>query len=443
MDKAYLKRALLYLLATVLSIALIVYFGYHVRKFFTKEVESVPAKLTEQSFTARCDGYIFRAERTLTASASGTVAPSIADGTHVHVGETVAEIYSGSDPLAQAELSASREQLALLEEYSATKRGAKDAAAVDRRIYALMTQMKSLGAQNDLTGVCEMRSELLAQLNERDVASGVSAGSFDELIAAVNASVADCKSKLGTVLATGDAPQTGWYYSAADGFETIFDPEKLEQMSVEDFEALVAAAPASTAGTAGKLALDYKWYLAVEPGAADAGKLEEGASCDVSFAYNGARTIPMTVERVVTGVDKTKALVILSSTRVIPGFSFSRCQTVDLTIETLSGLSVPRSAVRLVDGVQGVYVFDGVYANFRRIEVLREYDDVYLVKTPEAIAAETSSDTEDAAQYAAETANGADSESAPSFDPAKAPYLSENDLIVVEGKGMTDGKVIS
>ena len=442
MDKAYLKRALLYLLAAVLSLALIVYIGYHVRRFFTREVETAPAKLTEQSFTARCDGYVFRSELTLRSGAAGTVAPAIADGTHVHVGETVAEIYSGSDPLAQAELAASREQLALLEEYSATKRGAKDAAAVDRRIYALMTQMKSLGARNDLAGVCEMRSELLAELNERDVASGVSAGNFDELIAAVNASISDRKAKLGTVLATVDAPRTGWFYSSADGYEEIFDPEKLEQMSVESFEELVASVPAQTAGTAGKLALDYKWYLAVEPGAADAAKLAEGSSCDVSFAYNGGQTITMTVERVVTGADKAKALVILSSTRVIPGFSFSRRQTVDLTVETLSGLSVPRSAVRLVDGVEGVYVFDGVYANFRRIEVLREYDDVYLVKTDVEIAAETTDETQAAAEYAAETGGDA-TETQKGFDPASAPYLSENDLIIVEGKGMSDGKVIS
>ena len=66
MDKAYLKRALFYFIAAVLSIALIVYIGYHVRKFFTKEVETVPAKMTEQSFTVRSDAYVFRSEKPLT-----------------------------------------------------------------------------------------------------------------------------------------------------------------------------------------------------------------------------------------------------------------------------------------------------------------------------------------------------------------------------------------
>jgi hypothetical protein len=443
MDKAYLKRALLYFLAAVLSVALIVYIGYHVRKFFTKEVETTPAKLTEQSFGVRLDGYIFRSEKTLSASAQGTVVPSVADGSHVHVGEGVAEIYSGSDAQAQAELAAAREQLVLLEKYTATKRGAKDAAGVDSRIYSLLTQMKSLKARNDLAGVSEMRSELLAVLNERDVASGVSSGNFDDLIAAVNASIAEQKGKLGSVLATVSAPETGWFYSSVDGYEELFDPAKIDTLTVERFEELISASPAPTADSAGKLALDYKWYLVIEPTVSEIAGLEEGDRRDVSFAYNGGESVTMTVERVIAGTDKGKALVVLSSVQLIPGFSFSRCQTVDLTVETLSGLSVPRSSVRLVDGVQGVYVFDGVYSNFRRIEVLREYEDTYIVKTDTQIAKEQAKETEEAAEFAAETSNKTPEKTEEAFDARKAPYLSENELIVVEGKGMFDGKVIS
>ena len=444
MDKAYLKRALLYLLAAVLSVALIVYIGYHLRKFFTKEVETTPAILTEQSFTVRCDAYVFRAESTLTSTAAGTFAPSVDDGTHVHVGETVAEVYSGSDPLAQAGLASSREQLALLREYAATARGARDAAAIDSRIYAILLQMKSFTAGNDLSGVCEMRSKLIAELNERDIASGASTGDFDGLIASVEASIADQKSKLGAVLDTVSAPCAGWFYSSADGYEEMFDPAKLDAMTVEEFNELISSAPASTANTAGKLALDYKWYLALEAPSSEAGKLKEGASCDVSFAYNGGQTIRMTVERVVTGKDRARALLILSSTQVIPGFSFSRRQTVDVTVETLTGIRVPRSAVRLVDGVRGVYVFDGVYANFRRIEVLREYEDAYLVKSDVQIAAEASAQTQDAAEFAAEKGEDEATETGEAvFDPCAAPYLAANDLIIIEGKSMTDGKVIS
>lgn len=70
------------------------------------------------------------------------------------------------------------------------------------------------------------------------------------------------------------------------------------------------------------------------------------------------------------------------------------------------------------DGVIGVYVFDGMTVSFRRIEVIREFDDAYLV----------SSDVGDAS---AETGNEGSAQS--------APYLSRNEQIITSGKGLYDG----
>lgn len=475
MDKAYLKRALGYFIAALLSVALILYIGYHVSRFLRKDVATLPAQETEHTFYTRCDGYIFRREETIGASASGTSAAAVSDGVHVHVGEQVATVYSGSDPVAEANLAALRKQLSLLEDYAATKRGAKDAASVDTRLYSLLTQMKTLVSQNDLAGVCELRAELVAHLNERDVASGASSSGFAELIAAAQSSIEAERAKLGTALASVTAPRSGWYYASADGFERLFDPDILETLTPSAFDALTATAPESVAGTAGKLVLDYKWYLALKLDAADAAKLREGEKCPVSFAYNGGVTLAMTVERIASESGADSELIILSSGELPAGFSFTRCQTVDVTVESASGFEVPRSAVRLVDGVLGVYTFDGVYANFRRIEVLRESEDGYLVKTDTAIMAEEEAakaatadsgdgtdgtggaqDTAGTGTSAAPDTSGGSETTAPTgttgttgteaqteFDPASAPYLAQNDLIVIEGKGLYEGKIIS
>lgn len=450
MDKVYLRRALGYFLASLLAVALILYIGYHISRFLRKEVATVPAQEVEQTFYARCDGYIFRREETIPA-ASGTGTASVADGTHVHVGEEVAVIYSGSDPVAEANISSARRQLSLLKDYDATNRGAKDAASADARIYSLLTRMKALGAKNDLTGVCEMRPELIAHLNERAVASGTSSGSFGELISALEASITAEKAKLGSVLATVSAPRTGWYYAAADGFESAFNPDLLGAMTVPEFDALTATAPASTEGTAGKLVLDYRWNLALKMSPSDAAHMHEGESCPVSFAYNGGVSLPMTVDRIVPDSASGTVLVIMSSGNIPPGFSFTRCQTVDVTTETVTGFYVPLSAARLVDGVLGVYIFDGVYANFRRIDVLRESDDGYIVKTDATVAAEkeaaqtAAADSGEAAVTegtdTAQSAGGSDTERP--FSAAGAPYLAQNDLIVVEGKDLYEGKIIS
>lgn len=467
MDKAYLKRALGYFLASLLAVALILYIGYHVSRFLKKDVATVPAKEVEQTFYTRCDGYIFRREQPIPASAAGTSAAVVSDGVHVHVGEELATVYSGSDPVAEANLAALRRQLSLLEDYAATKRGAKDAASVDTRLYSLLTQMKTLVSQNDLAGVGELRAELVAHLNERDVASGVSSSGFDELIAAAKSSIEAEKAKLGTALASVTAPRTGWYYASADGFERLFDPDILTSLTPSAFDELTSAAPESVSGTAGKLVLDHKWQLVLKLDTSDTAKLREGEHCPISFAYNGGVTLAMTVERIAPEPGTDSALVILSSTELLPGFSFTRCQTVDLTVESASGFEVPRSAVRMVDGVLGVYTFDGVYANFRRIEVLRESEDGYLVKTDTAIRAEKEA-AEKAAAEGTPSADGdkpdASTSAAPDtsassgtpgesnaavtgaqteFNPENAPYLAQNDLIVIEGKGLYEGKIIS
>ena len=67
----------------------------------------------------------------------------------------------------------------------------------------------------------------------------------------------------------------------------------------------------------------------------------------------------------------------------------------------------------------GVYVFDGVRAHFRRIEVIKEFDDVYIVSS----SVEEDEESKNEEGY--------------------IPFLSRNELIITEGKGIYDGRVIS
>lgn len=203
-------------------------------------------------------------------------------------------------------------------------------------------------------------------------------------------------------------------------------------MGLDDFDKLVSASYVSHGNSAGKLVTDYKWYAAAKLSPSDIRSLKEGGKCDVKFAYNGGITLSMTVERIITETGADEAVIILSSGELREGFSFTRVQTVDITTEVLTGFSVPRSAVRMNDGTLGVYIFDGIYSTFVRIEVLREFDDAYLVKTDTAVYKEA----EDAGIDL-----GIGKENA---DPVKdAPFLSQNDLIITEGRGLYPGKVMA
>ena len=75
---------------------------------------------------------------------------------------------------------------------------------------------------------------------------------------------------------------------------------------------------------------------------------------------------------------------------------------------------MPISAARLVDGKQGVYIMIGNTIEFREIDILLEMDGYYIV-----------------------------AEQDPVNDPDYASKLGLYDQIVVSGKNLYDGKLIS
>ena len=76
------------------------------------------------------------------------------------------------------------------------------------------------------------------------------------------------------------------------------------------------------------------------------------------------------------------------------------------------GFSVPLSAVRMLDGYEGVYVLDEVTVVFRRIEIVYEGDGYYIC------------------------VEGEEDEDSP------YGWLRMNDVIITEGTGLEVGKVI-
>ena len=114
-------------------------------------------------------------------------------------------------------------------------------------------------------------------------------------------------------------------------------------------------------------------------------------------------------------LDGGERFAMILSTREMPsGFDFSRTQTVQLLTAEYTGFQIPVSAVRVVDGVTGVYVLDGSTVAFRPISTLIVTDGYYIAETnPEA-------------------------------DPPEGyQWLAQHENLITEGKALYDGKVLS
>ena len=89
-------------------------------------------------------------------------------------------------------------------------------------------------------------------------------------------------------------------------------------------------------------------------------------------------------------------------------FLFYRCQTVEITVGESEGFYIPETALVTQNGVDGVYVFEESTVRFRRAELIWRGDGYAIAKLP---------------------------------GEGSATELHENDILIVSGKDLYEGKV--
>jgi len=125
--------------------------------------------------------------------------------------------------------------------------------------------------------------------------------------------------------------------------------------------------------------------------------------------YSKTSRIPSCVlEKKIIQTSSDTVLLSFSASEIPEGFSYMREQMVEIVRSSDSGIRLPKSALRVIDGEMGVYVLSANTVKFKRIEILYTSDSFYLV-------------------------NGIDEK-----DP-----LGIYDKVIVKGKDLYDGKVIS
>lgn len=417
MDTGYLKRVGLYILSALVSLGIVFYFGYHIWHSFTREVETEPVREITAEQTVKCDGFIFRTEETIAKGSGGSAVASVPDGTKMKVGGEVSRIYSVSSPETVAKISDIDEKINLIESY--TKDGSvslKNTEQIDSEIYSALSSMRGAADNGNLGDALQYKSKMMAAANKRSILTGAASDVTAELSALKNEKES-MKSALGSCLDTVTAPVSGYYYSQCDGYESVFKAHDLEEITYDSLSTLLSS-PEGAKGTSGKIVTESNWYLVCRVGREYADTYTEGSGCSVKFALYD-KTMDMTVYRILEGRDD---IIIILKTNVIPtGFDFSRVQTVELITSVHTGFRIPVTAVRMIDDTTGVYVLEGPTVRFRRVSIIFRSDNSYIVETDP-------------------TADMTDEEK--EEDAKKAPWLKLHDSLIVEGKGLYDGKVI-
>lgn len=329
-------------------------------------------------------------------------------GQRVSAGGVLASLYATGEQLS-ASLEAARleETIAQLDlMLSRPGIGLSGVADVDRSVNELVTALTVDSDAGTAQSAQDIKSQLAYQLTRRQLAMG-EFDSAQELRDQLAVELRELKSQI-QVQRTVKADRSGYFISRADGYEQIFNAQLAGTLTAAQLEELAATPPQSTADAIGKLVERYTWYFMCRVDDAQAAGLKEGQTYQLRFAYAPQTDMPAILQRkYASGQDGY--VLTFAGTRMTTEMMLLRSHNVNIVVNQYEGLRINNEARRVVESQAGVYVRSGLTFEFRPIEVLYTSETYSIVR----------------------------------YEPGKSGTLKLYDEVVVTGKDIYDGRVVS
>ncbi len=418
-DKRYLARVGLTVVSAALALGVIIFAAYHILDRMSPGLDLVDALPKTVTHTISADAYIMRNEEPLYAEIAthGSIAPTVGNGERVAIHQKVADVYAQMSPEIEKRLSEIDEQIELLLKNREDGRSVQSAAGLDGEIYDAVFAVRDHCADGNYSDALGLKTNLLVSIRKKEILTGM-VKNYDAQIAMLEEEKASLRAQLGVCLEQIYAPTAGYYVSEYDGYGQIFSSSIVDTVSYDEFMEKTTADPEKTTGmTVGAMLHDFRWYIACPMTKTDAAYFAEMARCSVTFSYSGD-TLEMKPYRIITESRGSEAIVVFSCEKMPRNFDYTRKQPVEISAAEFTGYEIPTGAIRVVDGVEGVYILDEVTIRFRRIRTIYTMDGA-VICVGDVSDDQTSDETE--GEYS---------------------WIRQNDIVIVGGRDLEAGKVI-
>ena len=414
MQEAKKKSLIPYVAMALLFVLVVVYTVYHISSIFGEDITTIAAGVSTDTTSVSGSGYVFRDEKLLYSDNIGVVDYIVNDGEKVKKDQTVADVYEGGGHLGgRDEVRLLDSRIALLEN-SIAKTGTDMTAlrkSLNDTYYSIVKQL----SDGDVRGLSKDKNSLLTEMNM-----------IKSLLDGENSSVNQALSSLTSAReAIFDASggyereavsESGYFYHEADGYESIFGAEFALGADGDSLYSLITQG-LSTAEVSpacyGKIANDADWIFVMPIDVNEKEYFEVGNTYSMNVVSGTMGVLPMTLEKILeVSSDAKSLLLVFSCDRLPESGAIDRCLSVSVTVDSRSGIYVPEGAIDLLDGYRGVYVLKGSVVCFRAVEIIYIGNDYFLVAE------------------------------SPEDENIPYEYLTANELIIVNGKNLFDGRIL-
>ena len=373
-----------------------------------KPVKTETAVFSDMSDGLNITGVIIRNETLVSAGDSGVLHFIIGDGNRVAKDGVIANIYdSESASIILERIDSVNGKIADIEEMlSYNNLEAADLDMINAKVHQNLNNLIICGGNGNYDAFSDKSDELLSAYNRRQAAMGETAD-FSAQLTALKAEKDQLAASLPAAKGTLRAEKSGYFVSKSDGYETVLTCENPESITPEYLNGIKAETVGEN--TVGKIVSDYEWYIAAEVSVNESLNFKEGDALTIYTSVKSYPKLPVTVKKINISESSGGAVVLFACNDMNSELASMRTGPMTVVKKEYSGLKVPTSARRVVDSKLGVYVLTGMQVKFVEVKVLFTDGDYMICEK--------------------QTSDG--------------NVLRLYDEVIVKGKNLYDGKIIS
>ena len=371
-------RTYLNIVVVVIAVAVVLYFGLSILHTSNDGYTTYRAVVYEVGDGITTSGFVVRDETVIT-SGENIVVLSRREGERVGANQTVAYSYTTREAQEiQLEIDELESRLAQLQ-YAYSYSGADaEAANLDAEIVSTMNQTAVYVNRRSLDFASGSADQLKSYVLRRFVSAENADGIWDQIVQ-TKARLEELYEKNQTASSQITTPVSGYFSGVVDGYEGVLNSTMLGAMTVEKFDQIPNQAAKVTAQQIGKLVTGTLWYYVTVVNTEDVTSCEAGDVYPVHFAYDFYDDVEMTVIRM--GEDENgKRVLVLGASKFIQNTVSLREQSADIVFGVKQGLRIPKEAIHVIDGVNGVYVLEGAEAEWKPVTPLYYTGESIIVR---------------------------------------------------------------
>lgn len=396
------------LLSVLLVVGVLFYVGYQAYRSIFNNVTTEMVSSYSVYESIKTDGIVFRSETVIPPVSNGHVYYSIENGTRISKGGEIACVYSAKDggliDRQIAEIDSRITTLKALRSDDATQHLSLD--LINTQIIGELNTLVTDAEDGIVNDSMASKMNLLSLLSKKQLIVG-NALDVSSAIAQLESEKQQLKQQSSPIVSRLTAPVAGYFVDRTDGYEHAFANVNPTELTVADMEGHLKSEPTAISSS-GKVVGGYEWYLGCVVPEEYYNALAVGNNLTVRMAFVTDEVIPVTVSSCKKD-GQGKLAVTLRCVYMSEELSTVRKETVEIQLVEHTGLKVPKRAIIIDDEMQaGVYVRVGNIAAFRKIK------QVYSEPADYVICENTK----------------------------QSGYLHLYDDIIVEGRGIYDGKIV-